>query len=333
MSAPHEMQQQLFNLLKKKLPVHISLVDELADLLNISVDSAYRRIRGEKPITFYELKVICEHYQLSVDRLLELKNDTVLFNAPGLDEPPKSFADYLKAVLNQLHSFDGFQHRQIFYLCKDIPFWYFFLFPEIAAFKIFFWSKTINNTPALTNQVFSIEAFPYEECFSLGQSILKKHNEMHSVELWNLESIHSTINQLSYYRDAGIFKTPDDFDKVIASFNRLIDHLQLQAEKGLKCIPGGVGEPAGKIEFYVNELILGNNTILFQLDDSRVSMITYNILSYLICSDERFVNKTFDTYNTLLSRSALISSTGEKERNIFFNKLRSKVDALHIKSL
>ncbi|MFT3703242.1 MAG: helix-turn-helix domain-containing protein [Agriterribacter sp.] len=330
MSAPHEIQQQLFNLLKKKLPAHVSLVDELADLLNISIDSAYRRIRGEKPITFYELKIICEHYHLSVDRLLKLKNNTVLFEAPGLDEPAKSFADYLKAVLDQLSSFDSYQHRRIFYLCKDIPFWYFFLFPEIAAFKVFFWSKTINHHSAFTHQPFSMDAFPFQECFSLGQAILKKHNEMQSVELWNLESIHSTINQLSYYRDAGIFKTQDDFDKVIASFCRLIDHLQLQAEKGLKCMPGVEHEPAGKIEFYVNELILGNNTILFQLDDTRTSMITYNILSYLICSDERFVNKTFDTYNTLLSRSALISSTGEKERNIFFNKLRSKVDALHV---
>jgi hypothetical protein len=332
MIAPHEMQQQLFNQLKKKLPLHVSLVDELADLLNISIDSAYRRIRGEKPITFYELKIICEHYNFSVDRLLELRTNTVLFEAPGLDNSFKSFADYLKAMLAQLSAFDGFNQRQIFYLCKDIPFWYFFLFPEIAAFKVFFWSKTTNNHPALTNHTFSIEASSFEECFSLGQSILKKHNEMHSVELWNLESIHSTINQISYYRDAGIFKTTNDFKSVLTSFSQLIDHLQLQAEKGLKCMPGITAEPAGKIEFYVNELILGNNTILFQLDDSRIAMITYNILSYLICNDERFVNKTFETYNMLLSRSALISGTGEKERNIFFNKLRSKIDSLNVQN-
>ena len=97
-------------------------------------------------------------------------------------------------------------------------------------------------------------------------------------------------------------------------------------------MPGITAESAGKIEFYVNELILGNNTILFQLDDSRLAMITYNILSYLICNDERFVNKTFETYNMLLSRSALISGTGEKERNIFFNKLRSKIDSLNVQN-
>ncbi len=46
-----ELQQQLFQHLKENLPAHLSLVDELCSLLNLSADSVYRRIRGEKPIT------------------------------------------------------------------------------------------------------------------------------------------------------------------------------------------------------------------------------------------------------------------------------------------
>ena len=54
-----ELKQQLFNHLKEKLPPHLSLVDELEDLLDLSADSVYRRIRGDKPITMAELKTIC----------------------------------------------------------------------------------------------------------------------------------------------------------------------------------------------------------------------------------------------------------------------------------
>ncbi len=199
-----------------------------------------------------------------------------------------------------------------------------FLFPEIAAFKIFFWSRTINNQSELSHKQFSFADYPFTECYELGQLILQKHNQMHSVELWNLESIHSTINQISYYKDAGVFKTDEDFIKVCDSFVQLISHLQLQAERGKKHMPGMNGDVQGKIDFYVNELILGNNTILLQLNEQRITMITYNILNYLTCADERFADKAFGAYYNLLNRSALISVTGEKERSKFSICLRQK---------
>ena len=84
----------------------------------------------------------------------------------------------------------------------------------------------------------------------------------------------------------------------------------------------------GEIQFYINELILGNNTILLELDKQRLSLITYSVLNYLMTYDERFANKAFGSFNALLSRSTLISNTGEKERNRFFKSFREKISAL-----
>ena len=78
----NQLQQQLFSFLKDSIPPHLSLVDELCDLLNLSHDSVYRRIRGEKPISLAELKIICEKYHISLDQLLQLENESVLFDAP-----------------------------------------------------------------------------------------------------------------------------------------------------------------------------------------------------------------------------------------------------------
>lgn len=323
------IQQELFTRLKQLLPSHVSLAAELGDLLGLSADSIYRRIRGEKPITIDELKKICDHYQLSLDQLLQLKTESVLFNAPGLNGNSDDFADYLKAMLVQFKYFNSFKTRDIFYLCKDAPIWYFYLFPDLAAFKTFFWSKTINNQPALVGKKFSIAAFPYTECFAMGQQVLEEHNKINSVELWNLESIHSTINQVAYYRDAGIFESDDDLHRVIASFQQWLDHLQLQAEKGCKFMPGA-GEAAYRapLQFYVNELILGNNTMVIKLDEKELSMVTYSVFQYLFTDDIRFSQKAMVSFNTLLSRSSLISKTGEKERSRFFNMLRDKVSSL-----
>ncbi len=323
------VQQELFLRLKQILPSHVSLAAELCDLLGLSNDSVYRRIRGEKPITIDELKKICEHYKLSLDQLIQLKSESVLFNAPGLNGNSNDFADYMKAMLAQFRYFNSFKEKEIFYLCKDAPIWYFYLFPELAAFKTFFWSKTINNQPELTGKKFSIEAFPYTDCFKIGQQVLEEHNKINSVELWNLESIHSTINQIAYYRDAGIFESDEDLNLVILSFNQWLDHLELQAEKGCKFMPGaGDAGHRSTLQFYINELILGNNTMVIKLDNKELSMVTYSVFQYLFTDDIRFSAKVMTSFNTLLGRSALISKTGEKERIRFFNILRDKVNTL-----
>ena len=325
----NELQQQLFSFVKDTLPPHLSLVDELQDLLALSADSVYRRIRGEKPISLPELKKICEHFHLSLDELLRLENDSVLFQAPGLNGQVSSFRGYLEQMVGHFRYFYSFPERKMYYLCKDVPFWYFFLFPEMAAFKSYFWMKTIHNDPTLSQARFSLSDFDSSQYFLLGQQIIGLYNEIPSEELWNVESINSTINQIAYYRDAGLFATKKDENAVIDSFQETVNHLEHQASKGQKMMPGGSEITyRSSLQFYVNELILGNNTILLNLNGQRLSLITYSVLSYLMTRDTRFADKAFEGFNSLLSRSSLISNTGEKERHRFFNELRRKIDGL-----
>jgi hypothetical protein len=325
----NELQLQLFTHLRESLPPHLSMVDELQDLLGLSADSVYRRIRGEKPLTLNELRTICQRYQFSVDQLLQLQTESVIFEAPEITKPAKHFNEYLQAMLSQFKYFNSFDDKLMRYLSKDTPFWYFYLFPAMAAFKTFFWSKTINNQESLSNKQFSIDEFPFTDCFETGQEILKEYARIDCIELWNLESINSTINQIAYYRDTSMFKSAKDYDAVIDSFHQMLDHLQLQAERGVKFMPGATDVSyRAPIQFYINELILGTNTILLTLGGKRVSLVTYSVFNYLITRDERFSGKVFDNFNTLLSRSALVSNTGEKDRNMFFNSLRAKVNGL-----
>jgi len=326
----HAVQQQFFQYLKENMPPHLSMVDELCELLSLSHDSVYRRIRGEKPMSFSELKHICEHYHFSIDQILQLQNNTVLFQAPELNSHGyRDFSEYLMGILKQCKYFNSFRNRKMFYFCKDANLWYFYLFPELAAFKTFFWMKTIQNHPAYSNESFSLELHSFPESFQLGQMIIREYNEMSSVELWNIESINSTIHQVEYYRDAGLFRKSEDYDGVVRALYQMLDHLQLQTEKGVKFMPGDSDlSYRAPSHFYVNELILGNNDILLELDGQKVAIITYNVLNYLITRDERFTEKAFRNFNVLLSRATLISGTGEKERNRFFNGLRERVRAL-----
>ena len=214
------------------------MVDELSQILNLSADSVYRRIRGEKPVTLMELKILCEHFHISLDHVMALKNDSVVFRAPDINDVGIDLVEYLKGMLSQIKYFNSFTNRRLLYLCKDLPIFHFYLFPEIAAFKSFFWVKTVLNQNEFGKKSFSVRDHGFDECFQLGQEILKEYNLIPSTELWNLESINSTISQIEYYQDAGIFSSREDFIAVLESLGKMIWHLTkyLRTTFGILCV-------------------------------------------------------------------------------------------------
>jgi hypothetical protein len=324
-----DLQRELFNYIKTAVPPHIAMVDAVADLLNISHDSVYRRIRGEKQITLDELKLLCEHFHISLDQAIQLKTDSVVFIDYEANGANTNFAQYLQGLLEQLQHISQFENKELLYLAKDITVFHFFLSEELTAFKSFFFEKSILNNPAFERKTFSLKHFDAKPYFYLGKQILDIYNSFDSVELWNYESINSTILQIEYYRDAGIFESAEDMNSVVNACDTMLEHLQKQVEKGRKF---GLGETdisyKAPLKFYINELILGNNSIIAELNGNKIAFINHVVLKYISTTDKRFTQKLFDNFHNLLSRSTLISGTGERDRNKFFKVLRERVMTL-----
>jgi hypothetical protein len=133
-----ELQTAFFRHLKEKLPNHLSMVDEVATPLSISSDSAYRRIRGEKTLGFDEIQILADHYKVSIDQFLGLKTDAFLFLGNLINRERFGMSEYLDKLANQLMYIAGAEKKQLYYFLKDLPLFYCFMFPGLAAFKCYF---------------------------------------------------------------------------------------------------------------------------------------------------------------------------------------------------
>jgi hypothetical protein len=328
MNATVDLQQQLFGYIKRSQP-HISLADELCDLLEISYDSAYRRIRGEKPLSLFELKQVCEKYKLSLDQVLQLNSDTVVFRCSDINHEVKDLESYLHGLLQEVKYFNTFRQKEMYLLAKDFAVFQFFLVPEIAAFKCFFWMRHILRDPHLNGQKFSARSFPFPNILELTKQLTKEYAQIDSVELWSEETVISTLKQIRYYKDAGLFETHEDIESTFNAFNQLLDHVEHMAEKGAKFLKGESDLlQKGSFQLYINEIILGNNTYILNLDNSLHSYINYAVLKYIETHDPRFCDSVFSSFQNLTNRSSLISKVGEKERSRFFNRLRDEAKRL-----
>src|SRR6185437_13865541 len=136
-------QLQFFKHIKSILPPHLSLAEVVADVLEVSNDSAYRRIRGETQISMEEIKKLCISFKISLDQLLHLNSDSFVFTGKLTNNADFNSGQWLQSCLEVIKRVKTFEPHHMFYLAKEFPFFYYFLIPEIAAFKSFFFMKSI----------------------------------------------------------------------------------------------------------------------------------------------------------------------------------------------
>ncbi|HTS45328.1 MAG TPA: hypothetical protein VMH01_13095 [Puia sp.] len=318
-------QQVFFQHIRNTLPPHISLVDEIAELLNISTDSAYRRIRGEKLISFDEIRTLCSHFKISLDQLFYLNSESIIFSGGLTNNKNYGFDIYLQNILDHLININSFERRELISLNKDIIF-HDFNFHDLTSFRLFFWMKTVLQYPLFGKALFDSDDFT-ESLHQTVKKIMTEYNKIPSQEIWNMENIQSIIYQIEYYKETKVFASAQDILNLYECLLKTVDHIERQAEAGYKFQPGGKPlQTNATYKLYVNEFILGDNTIVAVLNDLKVVYIPHTVLNYLHTKDTAFAEYTYQHFQNIIRKSTLISDVGEKERSRFFNTMREKID-------
>mgnify|MGYP001252727177 CR=1 FL=1 len=327
MNQGQTVQEILFQSIRSKLPANLSFVHELSELLSISYDSAYRRIRGEKELSLEELKAICLHFEVSVDALFNLKSDHVIFNSMAIGENGFDIEKWLKSILLAIKQIQLAHEKEIIYAAKDIPVFYYFEFPDIAAFKIFFWNKTLIPASGYETRKLILEV--PEDIYETGRQMLLSYVKIPTIEIWSEETISSVLRQIEYCFVAGFFARTEDVYKLCDVLDTWLNHVQSQAELGFQYM---LGRPPEGVEnsfrLYQNEVLVTDNTILVQMDGQKVCYNTYNVINQLITTNPVFCNQVENSLRNLMKNSTMISGTSAKERHRFFNILHEKVKAL-----
>jgi hypothetical protein len=329
-----QLQQKLFGVIKGNIPSHLSPIEEIAKVLNVSVDSVYRRMRGEKTISLDELHALCLHYKISLDQLMNLQTGSFVFQGNLVNVKTFSYDAYLSSVVNNLNYFNSPKEKEYFNLGKDIPIFHHFHFREISAFKYFFWCKTIFNFPGLANMKFNFNLYS-DELWEKGKKIIEAYNQLPSTELWNAENINIAIRQIEFYKDSQMFETDQDILLLYEKWEKVIYHIETQAEVGYKFQIGDREmKPLAGYKVYFNEVILGDNSMMALLDGVKLAIITHSNINYMLTRDVNFCENLYNYIQGLMKRSTLISKVSEKERSKFFRILRDRIsrrkDALHL---
>ncbi|WP_268034112.1 hypothetical protein [Algoriphagus sp. PAP.12] len=321
-----DIQANFFQKIKSSIPSYSSLVDIVSEVLEISQDSAYRRIRGEKLLDFKEIEILSSKFNISIDEVVSKNSNTILFKGEQNTFDDGNFLKWMQDVLFQLEMVNSFSKKHIYFLLKDAPPWYHYYHPELASFKFFFWMKSILFNENLKDKRFSIQNSQFPGLFELTQKILKTYNKIDTTEIWNMEGFNTTLKQIELYHEMGITEKKEDTHRLYVCLLEVLDHLECMAESGKKFLPNSsVSENMAEYQFFVNEFVLGDNTFFVEIDNQKLTYLNYNVIYFIGTSDPSFNEGMYKNIQNLIQKSSQISKVGEKERKQFFNKLRSKV--------
>jgi len=317
MFSPENIQSLFLEEIRKNLPKNLSFADELSDLLNVSRDSVYRRIRGETVLSLEEVKKLCTHYKISLDAVLAPSADIISFQKRRMDPETFTLEKWLSSHLRDLETLDQIEGKEIVYSAKDLPYPYYFKFPTLAQFKLFFWMKSYQRLPDFEGQRYE-PGLVSPHLIKLGEKIWEKYSNIPSSEIWSDETFNVVIRQVEFYFENGFI----DLKQAQALFDeylRMVKDIRSSSARGMK------NEKGGTFRLYQNEFLVADTTILYKLGSRRLASITYNTMNILSTSQDAFCRETEDFLTNIINKSTLISTIGERERNKFFNRIEKRI--------
>jgi len=199
------LQKAIFDKILGQFPKKSEAVKALSELLQMGQNAIYRRMRGESILAPDELALLAKHFTISLDDIIHETSDNVLFSYTSATKKVKDFTSYLNSLTEAMRPLHEYPNGEVKYAAAEIPVFHYCFFPELIAFKLYTWGKTTWNFDYLKNQPFAFNLIS-PDAYTAADNFLASYLKSKSTELWNLNVLDNTLNQIEYYAESGSFR-------------------------------------------------------------------------------------------------------------------------------
>ncbi len=318
-------QKLFFKKLKANIGQNINPVYEISTLLGISIDAVYRRLRGETLLNFDEIIILCRKFNLNIDEFINDKNNSqIKFNYMPLQEEFNNcymkYINSLKSQLNTIVNQKGLT-KKIYFAATDIPIFHLCKFPELKAFKVYTWQKHFQKG---YNIKFSIDKIITPDMVTIFKEISNLYDQVDSIEVWTNRTIDSYLNLIQYFYEIDCFESVKDVDVLLDKLLVLIDIIKKYGEYGFKISQG----KRYIYNLFLSEIELENNLIYAETNDINIAFVKLYSINTIGTTNPLFCKGTKTWFDSVISKSALISGFSQKQFILFFKNINRKIETL-----
>ncbi len=319
------MQEQFIQYLKTKSQNNTSFVDEIADILDIGYDAAYRRINSKTSLTLEEGVKLAKHYKISLNNLFEVgsQNSILTELSPPIHDK-EGLELYFKQSLNNVLPLTKLKSASIIYSAKDVPLFHTLKDSYLSRYKIYVWLKDVDSHMttdkiSFDDFILSIPETLLESAFKLGEV----YKDINIAEIWNNTTINGTLQQVLYYFESGAL-SKDLALLICKDIEDVIYHVEEQAIQ--QCLIGSKNKAIYNL--YVNDIHTMSNTIMVVTPFQKVFFTPFTVISYFKIDHQPTCELMYEFFQKQMSSSKLLVNAGEKDRSLFFKRMHQKIEKL-----
>ncbi|NVO08914.1 MAG: hypothetical protein HXX16_03035 [Bacteroidales bacterium] len=321
MSAKKSIKNQVdfINTIKTRLKPSESLVHEMADLLGLSLDSTYRRIRGEKKLTYDEIYFLCERYNLSFDDINCINGKSNVFSPTS---STRNKTENIKSILYNINSeLEQIRHKSdklVISTCNEIPFFRLFKYPRLTAFIISEWVDDEFNECNLEETTKDILVLD-NEIRELTVNIAKLYNTTPSIEIWKPYIVDFFVKSIENYGNIESRRIPICYE-LLEDLMNLLDDVKFSIGT-----PNMSNEFNSNFKFYFNEFNFNSNYIYFYSGAYKVVYLKTFETNFISSTSPDITTEAECCLQNLTNKSTQFKNIKQQRCSLFFKKQKDLI--------
>jgi len=258
---------KIINEMTKQTPGKKNPVKYLTKMFPMSKETAYRRIRNQIPFSIEEVVVIAKYFNLSIDGLLDLKqddNNLLLKNNFSIEQNPADIysgllADDIKNMEKALAS----SNAKITIAINNIPFRF---LPYKSLFKLdyCYYMHSAGKISLVNTRYSDVEIPP--EVAALHEKSVERFSRLNNITCIIDSMLYSDIIKKIQYYYRFKFISAEDLHVLQAELFKLLEMYE-------KLLSNGKSSAGSDYVFYYSLFNLESNIIFFEFDDNSLLQV------------------------------------------------------------
>jgi len=312
-----ELNKKLVKKVLNQIPKNRKVVVYLVNLLKISRESAYRRIRGDIPFTVEELITLAVDLDFSIDALYDQEKQNHAFYDLTRNENNSNnfFVVMLKKYNELLEKINSAKKVESIMAFSSFPPTFYTVFPHLFKFTYYKWlyqeSEIFRNNP-YSEVILPNEATLYQK--KIQENMLRGSN---MILILDMNIFLNLIKEIQYFYQRKLMT-----DEEMLSLKEDVIYMVEQYERMSQT--GNLG--TNKIQLYLSSFCISSNTVCFNYDGNTEPLFWIFTLNPVIIQNAKFASMQIKWLNSLRRQSALITQSNEILQAEFFFRQREYID-------
>jgi hypothetical protein len=317
--------EKLFNYIKEKLPHNVSFIDEVADVLDISYDASYRRIKGKTALTLNDGLKLSERFKFDLSNLnidKENNSEKIVVEKTPYIISDNSIGAFFDKSIDEIEKVLNSKNGQVINCAKDFPF-YHSDNKTLKKFRLYLFINMLSKDPVIKKLPFS-KFTPSKEVLEKYNLFINQYQKVSLVEIWNDTTIDNILNQIQYFFEVGLTTK----NETLSISDGLIISLK-QIEEQAKNKKRNQSDHSFSLNH--NNIISLLNTIFMKSGIKKAVFVPYTNLTYFKITDKNTTTQIEEYIKRQIEFSNNLTGEASIKRRKFFNSMYQKVEKRKLK--